>query len=117
MKDHQRSCPEWQPPDATEEDLVRLMPGAEGMGNIIGPAIVAEFRRADGTLPTIGRLVSAIVGAIEDDPWLQELGENTITAADALTVAHGIRVETMGGQGGGGEVLGGGERTGGGEKA
>lgn len=101
MKD-QRSCPEWQPPDVTEEDLQRLRPGVEGLGNIIGPAVVGEFRRADGTLPTIGRLVSAIIGAIEDDPWLQELGENTITAAEALTVAHGIRVETRAVLNGGG---------------
>jgi hypothetical protein len=99
VKDH---APEWLPPDVTEEDLERLMPGAEGLGNIIGPAVVEEFRRAGGTLPTIGRLVSAIVGSIEDDPWLQELGENTITAEDALTVAHGIRVETMAVQDGGG---------------
>jgi hypothetical protein len=92
---------EW-PPDASEEDLEGLRPGVEGMSHIIGPAVVREFRRAGGTLPTISRLASAIVGAMEDDPWLQELGENTITTEEALSVAHGIRVETRAVLNGGG---------------
>ncbi len=78
----------WLPPDPTEGELDALHLGPEGYMRIIGPHLAGEVSAGGGRLPPVARIAAVITAAIEEDCWLQELGENTIEPEQALVLSR-----------------------------
>lgn len=82
---------------ATEEELEALRPGSEDQARTVARHIL-DGRRSGLAEPGVSprvRLAYALVRAFEDDPLLQELGQNELETDDALRLAGEI-IEVMG---------------------